>query len=536
VSADRPINADVGAPEDAPGPVIEPKKAPEQAKGAAPEEARPQAADASPKPGADRKRAVAADEKAEPTGGHAPGGEKAEPTAEQAPAAGKSARQVPPEPAPGPAAPRRRRRSIPGPIKLVAVLVAIAIGFIALAVVAGSGSKKGGGSAAPTPATTAGAAPVESSSSSASGSSTAESSTSSGGGSEGSSVGAEELGYPSFATSNTTRIGGPDPVSNAAATALAVFPATNEKQRPVAVALVGKEDWAGAIAASVLMAEPVKAPLLYGEPEGVPAATSGALGALRPRGGAASGGDAVLAVGDVQVPGGMSAAKVAGGDAAGEAAGIARLRDRLAGSPPEAIILASSSEPAFAAPAAAYAARSGDPVLFTEADSLPEATIAALRRDEGTPVYALGPGSAISGTVLKKIGKLGDQVTRISGANPVAAAIAFARYGAGKFGWHVSDPGHGFVLARSDTPLEAAAAATLSASGTWGPLLLTDSADTLPSELRGYFLDVKPGYTTDPTRAFYNHVWIVGDARQISVEQQAEVNEVAELAKIGRGE
>ena len=152
------------------------------------------------------------------------------------------------------------------------------------------------------------------------------------------------------------------------------------------------------------------------------------------------------------------------------------------------------------------------------------------------PVYALGPGSAISGKVLKEVEALGTKVTRISGADPVAGAIAFARFGEGGFGWHVSDPGHGFVLARSDAPLEAAAAAPLSGSGTWGPLLLTDSADTLPSELRGYFLDVKPGYTTDPTRAFYNHVWIVGDAGQISVEQQAEVNEVAELAKIGSEE
>jgi hypothetical protein len=91
-------------------------------------------------------------------------------------------------------------------------------------------------------------------------------------------------------------------------------------------------------------------------------------------------------------------------------------------------------------------------------------------------------------------------------------------------------------MARSGAPLEAAAAAALSASGTWGPLLVTDSADTLPSELRGYFLDVKPGYTNDPTRAFYNHVWIVGDTGQISVQQQAEVNEVAELAKIGTEE
>lgn len=476
MSPDRPINADVSPSKDAPEPVAEPKKATEPPKSRPPE-----------------KR---------------------------------------PEPAPNPRTDRKRRRGIPGPIKLVTALVLIAVGFIVLAIVAGGGSKKGGESAAPTTSKTVviPAAPPASegeSESSPEGDSEADSAA---GGS------AEELGYPSFATSNTTRIGGPDPVANAAATALAVFPATSEKQRPVAVSLVGKEDWGGAIAAAVLMAEPARAPLLYGEAEGVPDATAGAFAALKPGGGAASGGAAVFAIGDVQVPGGLGAAKIKAGDPASEAAGIARLRDRLAGSPPDAIILASSSEPAFAAPAAAYAARSGDPVLFTEANALPQATVAALRRDEGVPVYALGPGAAISGKVLKEVEALGTKVTRISGADPVAGAIAFARFGEGGFGWHVSDPGHGFVLVRADAPLEAAAAAPLSGSGTWGPLLLTDSADTLPSELRGYFLDVKPGYTTDPTRAFYNHVWIVGDAGQISVEQQAEVNEVAELAKIGSEE
>jgi hypothetical protein len=413
-------------------------------------------------------------------------------------------------------------------------LVLIAVGFIALAVLAGGGGSKQDAGAAPGTSTTT-VVPVHTPSSSedeSEGSSDPEDE--SGPGSSGDS--AEELGYPSFATSNTTRIGGSDPIADAAAAALAVFPATSEKQRPVAVSLVGKEDWAGAIAAAVLMAEPVRAPLLYGEAEAVPDATSNALGALGPGGGAASGGAAVFAIGEVQIPGGLSAAKVKVGDPASEAAGIARLRDRIAGSPPKAVILASSTEPAFAAPAAAYAARSGDPVLFTEAESLPRATVGALKREKGVPVYALGPGSAISGKVLKEVEALGAKVTRISGADPVAGAIAFARFGEGSFGWHVSDPGHGFVLVRSDAPLEAAAAAPLSGSGTWGPLLLTDSADTLPSELRGYFLDVKPGYTTDPTRAFYNHVWIVGDTGQISIEQQAEVNEVAELAKIGSEE
>jgi hypothetical protein len=526
VSADRPINADVGPPEDDPEPVAEPKAE-------AASEKKPDVADSEPKAkepaGAKRSASAGSKSSAATDADRSAPGTEAGATDRSAPADDEPPLTV------------ERRRGIPGPMKLVGALVLIAIGFIALAIFVGSGSKKGSESAAPNPSAsarpspTSGSEDADESGSESSEEGEGESSSGSGSGSGGSS-GAGGLGYPTFATSNTTRVGGPDPVSNAAATALAVFPSMTEKQRPVAVALVGEEDWAGAVAAAVLMAEPIRAPLLYGEAEGVPGPTAEALGALQPGGGAASGGSAVFAIGGVEVPEGMRASHVQAGDAAAEAAGIARLRDRIAGSPPKAIILASSSEPAFAAPAAAYAARSGDPVLFTEAEHLPEQTKAALRRDEGVPVYALGPGSAISGKVLKEVEQIPTTVHRISGADPVQTAIAFARFGEAGFGWDVTDPGHGFVLVRSDAPLEAAAAAPLSASGTWGPLLLTDSADTLPSELRGYFLDVKPGYTTDPTRAFYNHVWIVGDASQISVEQQAEVNEVAELAKIGGGE
>jgi hypothetical protein len=224
---------------------------------------------------------------------------------------------------------------------------------------------------------------------------------------------------------------------------------------------------------------------------------------------------------------------VDGGSAAATAASITALRDRLFGSAPAHIVLAPAGRPDFAMPAAAWAARSGDPVLFAAGDELPEPTVAALKRHPKAPVYVLGPSSAISSKAVREIAKVGGKVHRVSGEDPVANAIAFARYADGGFGWNVNDPGHGFVLARDDSPLDAAAAAPLSASGTWGPLLLTDSATTLPAALREYFLDVKPGYTTNPTRAFYNHVWVIGDQEAIDVNQQAQVNELAELAKIG---
>src|SRR4249920_3861794 len=90
------------------------------------------------------------------------------------------------------------------------------------------------------------------------------------------------------------------------------------------------------------------------------------------------------------------------------------------------------------------------------------------------------------------------------------------------------------MRSRTQSPWRATKAA-ISASGTWGPLLLTDSADTLPAALRGYLLDVKPGYSTDPTRAFYNHVWVIGDQEAIDVRQQADLEELAEHSGDPRG-
>jgi hypothetical protein len=345
---------------------------------------------------------------------------------------------------------------------------------------------------------------------------------------------AEALGYPSFATNNTTRIGGSDPAANAAGAALAAFPSTTETQRPDAVTIVNEEDWAGAIAAAVLMAEPVRAPILFSGTDEVPEVTDEALDALDPQGSPATGEAPLFAVGRVSYPG--KAAPIDSGDPATTAAQIATLRDRLTGKPPRHILVASSAHPDFATPAAAWAARSGDPVLYSDPQKLPAATAATLKKHTEVPVYVLGPSSAISSGVVREIAKIAKRVKRVSGEDPVTNALALARYRDGSFGWNVNDPGHGFVLARSDSPANAAAAAPLSASGTWGPLLLTDDATTLPTDLRNYLLDVKPGYTTDPTRAFYNHVWVIGDQDAIGVDQQAEVNELAELAKIGGGE
>jgi hypothetical protein len=413
---------------------------------------------------------------------------------------------APEEPTPQP---KRRRKPVPAALKAIAGLFLLAVVFIVAAILGGRG---GGdeGTEPPAPVSKAPGAPAETPASQT----------------------PEELGYPAFATANTTRVGGSDAAASAAGVALATYPSTQPSQQPDAVTLVDADDWRTAIAASVLMAAPVGAPVLVSEASGMPDATSAALAALDPSGSSATDGAQIFAIGAADALGDMKTKRIDAGGVAGAAA-IAALREELAGSPPKHIVIASTASPAFAMPAAAWAARSGDPVLFTGPGKLPEPTTSALRAHPQTPVYVLGPSSAISSDVVREIAKLSPRVHRVSGEDPIANAIEFARYSDGSFGWNIKDPGHGFVIAGSAEPLDAAAAAPLSASGTWGPLLLTDNADTLASVLRGYLLDVKPGYTTDPTRAFYNHVWVIGDQEAISVNEQAEIDELAELAKIG---
>jgi hypothetical protein len=117
----------------------------------------------------------------------------------------------------------------------------------------------------------------------------------------------------------------------------------------------------------------------------------------------------------------------------------------------------------------------------------------------------------------------------------VQNAIEFARQSDATFGWNINDPGHGLVIANTSRPLDAAAAATLSASGKWGPLLLLESPGALPPDLRSFLLDIKPGFQDDPTRAVYNHVWLIGDTSAIGAKVQADVDELSEVAEVGPG-
>jgi hypothetical protein len=343
---------------------------------------------------------------------------------------------------------------------------------------------------------------------------------------------ATDLGFPTFATKNTTRIGGADPVADAAAAARAVYSGATRVTRPKAVVLADDADWRVGLAASVLMSSPIRAPLLYAHGTGdLPPATQSALTALAPTGSKEAGGAQVIRVGDVPEIDGTKTTDLRGEGAFAIARAIDAFQAAARGTTSDRVIVVGADAPEYAMPAAAWAAKAGDPILFTRKDSVPEDTRAAIAAHQQPKIYVLGPPSAVSDKVLRSLKKLGS-VTRISGADPAASSVAFARFVDGAFGWGVVDPGHGFVFANGTRPGDAAAAAPLSASGTYGPLLVSTDAAKLPTALTGYLLDVQPGYTRDPVRGVYNHGWIVGDEAAFTAGVQSTIDSLLEIVPV----
>ncbi|HWH43481.1 MAG TPA: cell wall-binding repeat-containing protein [Thermoleophilaceae bacterium] len=344
---------------------------------------------------------------------------------------------------------------------------------------------------------------------------------------------AEKLGFPASATRNTTRVGGGDAVADTAGVVAAVYPASGDSDRPPAVAFVDRADWQAGIAAAALQAPPVGVPALLTDGGEVPEVTADVLARLDPQGSDLSRDAQVIRIGEKPpAPAGRKTAVIRGKDPYELAAAIDRYSTVARGAPSDHVVIASGERPEFAMPAAPWAARSGDSVLFVQRDRVPAATLTALRRRKKTDLYLLGPESVVSERTAKALGRFG-RVRRIEGATPVQNAVAFARYERSGFGWGYTVPGYNFTLASTSRPADAVAAAPLGANGVFAPLLLTDDPQRLPRSVESYLLDVQPGFERDdPSSAVYNRVWILGDDKAISVAAQARADAVTTLVPV----
>lgn len=344
---------------------------------------------------------------------------------------------------------------------------------------------------------------------------------------------AAELGFPTVATKNTTRVPGGDAAADVAGAVSAVWPATSDRSRPAVVALVDKDDWQGALSASVLHAAPVRAPTLLADGANLPEVSSDTLTRLKPKGSQLTKGAQVVLVGDKpRAPKGYKPASLGGKDPYETAAAIDRFFSAAKGKPSDDVIVTTGERAPYAMPAAAWAARSGDSILLTKHGEIPPATQRALAAHERPNIYVVGPEEAVSEKVVKQLGRFG-KVKRVAGKNPVENALAFARFrGSGGFGWDANVAGRNLTVASTDRPLDLAGGAALGTNGIFAPLLLTDRNDPLPKALDGYFLDVQPGYEDDPRDAVYNHVWILGDTKTISPAAQDRIDEVSTLIPV----
>lgn len=339
-------------------------------------------------------------------------------------------------------------------------------------------------------------------------------------------------GFAAFATKNTTRITGQDPIADAAATAQAVFPSGAEGQHPQAVVLTDAGDWRTAIAASVLTAQPISAPILFTENGELPDASKKALASLDPTGAKSLGDAQVIRVGQTADAKGYKSVDVAGADPFARAQAIDSLLEASGKTRPGTVIVTGSSDPAAAMPAASLAAKTGATILFAEKDSVPAATKEALAAHSKPQIVVVGNKDTVGPKAIAQLQKLGTVVVTGNDADPAKASIQVARFSSGGFGWGIVDPGHGLVFTRSSSPLTAAAAAPLSASGTFGPLLLLPSATKLPAATKAYLRQIQPGYKGDPTRGVYNRGWIIGDENAIAVPVQSEIDSLLEIVRV----
>ncbi len=351
-------------------------------------------------------------------------------------------------------------------------------------------------------------------------------------------------GAVSVATRNTTRLGGTEAASDAAAVARAVYPGLTAATRPQTVVLVDERDWLGALAASVLSSAPTGAPILYSEGETLPAVSRQTLEAMHPLGAPTLGDAQVIRVGtSAALPHRYLTRPVTAGVPAVTAATVEQLLITLdrGSAPHQAIVLATDTPPALAMPAAGLAAESGAPILLVTPPRVPATTAAALAGLHRPSIYVID-AAAVGRHTLGELRHFGP-VTSITsagapapgsaaGSEAVQSSIEVARFTDGTFGWGVKEPGHGLVFANAADPLDAPASALLSATGDYGPLLLLASAAQVPPALAEYLSDIQPAYSNPqfpPVRGAYNHGWLIGDERAISAVIQAEIDSMLEI-------
>jgi hypothetical protein len=377
---------------------------------------------------------------------------------------------------------------------------------------------------------------------------------------------------PTIGTKTTQRLYGADPFEAAVSVTQHIWPAAvpenapaendNDPDRPWALTLLTPDDPLTAITATPLIHFPDDAPVLYVRKDGIPKVTLNEIKRLGDTGISRYHNVDAFLVGAAANPAVESRLKAIGlkivevtADSVPE---LADKVDRLYGSIEnpdtgvpnmsngvENVMVGSldGTDYRYLLPATHWVAHMASGLLWVHKDSVPSATIDALKRRGGMArIYLFGGSEQIAPAVARELARYG-VVMRVTNDDivafnadpkdtPVDTAIAFAKMWdpTGMVGWKITGPGHGFTLTRLDDWQAAVASAPLSHLGFHAPLLLTESATTLPLAVDRYLRSVAPTYLTSPADGPYNMTYVIGSWSQIGWPEQAHVDYISEMA------
>jgi hypothetical protein len=374
---------------------------------------------------------------------------------------------------------------------------------------------------------------------------------------------------PTIGTKTTQRLYGADPFQEAVSVTQHVWPAVlpenaptennNDPDRPWGLTLVTPDDPLTAITAVPLLHFPDDAPILYVTRHGIPQITVNEIKRLGDTGMSRYHNVDAFLVGAAANAGVERQLRAMGLKyvtvTAPSVPALANTVDRLYGSienpdtgvpnmdnGAENVMVGSMQSYRYLLPATHWVAHMASGLLWVNANSVPEATIAALKRRNGhARIYLFGGPRQISGAVADRLARYGT-VVRVTNDDivafnapptdtPVDTAIAFAKMWdpSGQVGWKITGPGHGFTLVNIDDWQAAVASAPLSHLGFHAPLLFTDSATELPPQLDAYYTSVSPTYLTSPADGPYNMSYVIGSWNRIAWPVQAHVDYISEM-------
>jgi hypothetical protein len=371
---------------------------------------------------------------------------------------------------------------------------------------------------------------------------------------------------PTIATKSTTRLYGADPFEEAISVTQHIWPAALPENspnltpdRPRALTLLTPDDPLTAITATPLIHFPDDAPVLYVTSSGVPANTLNEIKRLGSSGIDRYNNVQAFLVGAAANPGVENQLKSIGLKyvtvTAGSVPDLANKVDQLYGSiqNPDTgvpvmdngmanVVIGSTDAYQYLLPATHWVAHMATGLFWVTKNSVPQATVDALKRRNGQArIYLFGGPDQISSSVASKLAQYGS-VIRVTNDDNVAynapptdtpedTAIAFSKMwdSAGEMGWKITGPGHGFTLVNINDWPGAVASAPLSHLGFHAPLLFTNSATTLPTNVDAYFKSVEPTFLTTPADGPYNMTYAIGSWGKISWSEELQVEYDSEM-------